>query len=143
MSIVELLVALAILGLAIVMVKVVGGGSAHREAAALAHTLATTRWLAVTSRAPHTLVEDDGAVYVHVGVPPYCERTSPGQLVWSSSQPLAIGWPPSDLVFAPHGRPLRCDGSAVGNTTITLTSRDGSRAAVIVSSLGRIRWERR
>lgn len=54
----------------------------------------------------------------------------------------AVVWPPRGLTFTPDGLPRTCDGGGVGNTTILLEHR-GRRAAVIVSSLGRVRWELR
>lgn len=53
-----------------------------------------------------------------------------------------VAWPPRGLLFTPDGLPRTCDGGGVGNTTILLEHR-GRRAAVIVSSLGRVRWELR
>jgi prepilin-type N-terminal cleavage/methylation domain-containing protein len=53
-----------------------------------------------------------------------------------------VAWPPRGLLFTPDGLPRTCDGGGVGNTTILLEYR-GRQAAVIVSSLGRIRWEMR
>jgi hypothetical protein len=51
-------------------------------------------------------------------------------------------FPPRGLLFTPDGLPRTCDGGGVGNTTILLEYR-GRQAAVIVSSLGRVRWEMR
>ena len=51
-------------------------------------------------------------------------------------------WPPRGLLFTPDGLARTCDGGGVGNTTILLEHR-GRQAAVIVSSLGRVRWEMR
>lgn len=53
-----------------------------------------------------------------------------------------VAWPPRGLLFTPDGLPRTCDGGGVGNTTILLEHR-GRQAAVIVSSLGRVRWELR
>jgi hypothetical protein len=53
-----------------------------------------------------------------------------------------VAWPARGLQFTPDGLPRTCDGGGVGNTTILLEHR-GRRAAVIVSSLGRVRWEMR
>jgi hypothetical protein len=53
-----------------------------------------------------------------------------------------VAWPPRGLLFTPDGLPRTCDGGGVGNTTILLEYR-GRQAAVIVSSLGRVRWEMR
>jgi hypothetical protein len=57
-------------------------------------------------------------------------------------EPLLRAFPPRGLLFTPDGLPRTCDGGGVGNTTILLEHR-GRQAAVIVSSLGRVRWEMR
>ena len=144
LTLVEMLVVLAILAVVAAATIGVARTPVHRDAAALAHTLTSARWLAVASGAPTMLVQQEGKVRLIAGDPPRCDRDlADGREVWSAARPLALRWPTMDLVFGPHGRPLRCDGSAVGNTTITLTGRDGSSAAVIVAALGRVRWERR
>jgi len=53
-----------------------------------------------------------------------------------------VSGPARGLQFTPDGLPRTCDGGGVGNTTILLEHR-GQQAAVIVSSLGRVRWEMR
>ena len=53
-----------------------------------------------------------------------------------------VSWHARGLMFTPDGLPRTCDGGGVGNTTILLEHR-GRQAAVIVSSLGRVRWELR
>ncbi len=53
-----------------------------------------------------------------------------------------VSGPARGLLFTPDGLPRTCDGGGVGNTTILLEHR-GQQAAVIVSSLGRVRWEMR
>ena len=53
-----------------------------------------------------------------------------------------VSFPTRGLLFTPDGLPRTCDGGGVGNTTILLEHR-GRQAAVIVSSLGRVRWETR
>lgn len=55
---------------------------------------------------------------------------------------LTTAAPPRGLRFTPDGLPRACNGGGVGNTTILLEGR-GRQAAVIVSSLGRVRWELR
>jgi len=49
-----------------------------------------------------------------------------------------VAFPIRGLMFGPDGLPRTCDGGGVGNATIVLEYR-GRRAAVIVSSLGRVR----
>jgi len=56
--------------------------------------------------------------------------------------PLVRSSPVRGLLFTPDGLPRTCDGGGVGNTSILLEHR-GRQAAVIVSSLGRVRWELR
>jgi len=55
---------------------------------------------------------------------------------------VIVRFPSRGLMFTPDGLPRTCDGGGVGNTTILLEYR-GRQAAVIVSSLGRVRWEMR
>jgi len=45
-------------------------------------------------------------------------------------------------MFTPDGLPRTCDGGGVANSTILL-EHGGRQAAVIISSLGRVRWELR
>ena len=147
LSVVEVLVALALLTI------VLGGGTllsmrstqAGRTAQDLARHVSMTRWSVVSAGTPSTLVggslpgdidEVVGAFACHPG----------GLLVrrrWAPPRGTVVRWPPMGLAFAPDGRPRRCDGSAVGNTTILIEGPRGDRAAVIVASLGRVRWERR
>ena len=69
-----------------------------------------------------------------------------GQTSACSGSPVVrstvLSWPVRGLMFTPDGLPRTCDGGGVGNTTILLEHR-GQQAAVIVSSLGRVRWEMR
>lgn len=53
-----------------------------------------------------------------------------------------VAAPRRGLAFGADGLPRTCDGGGVGNTTILLEHR-GRQAAVVVSSLGRVRWELR
>ena len=53
-----------------------------------------------------------------------------------------LTFPARGLVFMADGTPRSCDGGGVGNATILLAHRN-RRAAVIVSALGRVRWEPR
>ena len=64
-----------------------------------------------------------------------------GAPLWWSPRRAEVTEPPRGLLFTPDGLPRTCDGG-VGNTTILLEVR-GQQAAVIVSSLGRVRWEMR
>lgn len=64
------------------------------------------------------------------------------QAVVLPSDPVVLGGLHRGLQFTPDGLPRTCDGGGVANTTILLEHR-GRQAAVIVSSLGRVRWEPR
>lgn len=141
---VELLVVVALVAIVLTATAVaIARPSVHRDAEALARTLSSARWLAVSTGVPTALIAHDDALYRSAGAPLRCDVRPTGTASWTPSRPLTLTWPAAGLAFGAHGRPLRCDGSAVGNATITLTGRDGSRAAVIVASLGRVRWERR
>ena len=120
-------------------------GSVHRDAATLASAITSIRWLAVTTGVPVAIVRRrDGALFRRVGHPLGCDEAAIDNVpIWIPNRSMTLTWPAAGLAFGAHGRPLRCDGSAVGNATITLTGRDGSSAAVIVASLGRVRWDRR
>ena len=144
---VEMLVVLALLGLAFggIALWIVARTGAAVVARELVRHVTYTRWSVVSSGAPKTLV--------FVGAPPGIVEIdgvfacAPDGLLarrlWGSPRSVLVRWPPMGLAFAPDGRPRRCDGSAVGNTTILIEGPSGDRAAVIVSSLGRVRWERR
>ena len=143
----ELLVAIAI-------VTIIGGvalssrlsmrTTASAAADGLARTLAVQRSLSVRSGAPASLRQDGSGNIVRLTGGAYgCDADGDVSLVFEPPPRSAIDWPGMALAFAPDGRPRRCDGSAVGNTTILIEGPRGDRAAVIVASLGRVRWERR
>ena len=146
-TVVEMLVVLALLALALggVAALIVSRDRAAATAQALVRHVAYTRWSAISTGSSRTLV--------FVAAPPgiteidgvfACEAV--GLLArrrWTPPRGTLVNWPPMGLAFAPDGRPRRCDGSAVGNTTILVEGPRGDRAAVIVASLGRVRWERR
>ena len=143
-TLVEALVVLLVVALlAGVSWASLGRATAHRDAASLARALTVARWLAVASGTPSALVPLASDLHVVSGAPLRCDTAPSGAPAWTPSGPTVPRWPSAGLAFGGHGRPLRCDGSAVGNTTIELSARDGSRAAVVVASLGRVRWERR
>lgn len=66
----------------------------------------------------------------------------PPRLALEGLTSAEVSGPARGLQFTPDGLPRTCDGGGVGNTTILLEQR-GRQAAVIVSSLGRVRWEMR
>lgn len=146
LSIVEMLVVLALLAIVVgVGLVVLRPNVVHRDAAALAAAVRSVRWLAVTSGAHVAIVRgQDGSLFRHRADSSSCRAPTPvGAPIWTPTVPVVSTWPVGGLTFGPHGRPLRCDGSAVGNATLLLSGRDGARAAVVVASLGRVRWERR
>ena len=119
------------------------GASAAGVARELATAVSVARWSSVQEGVARTLLASAGG---EVSTAPgyACEVAAAGALfAWSPPPRTRVGWPPMGLAFAPDGRPRRCDGSAVGNTTILVEGSRGDRAAVIVASLGRVRWERR
>ncbi|MFN2321893.1 MAG: type II secretion system protein [Trueperaceae bacterium] len=123
-TVVELLVVMALVGL----VAALGssfwiGARAHvDEAEHLARRIVVVRWEA--------MVSGRGAACL------------PGDLAGGPRSEVRVTWPVRGLAFTPDGLPRTCDGGGVGNTTILLEHR-GRQAAVIVSSLGRVRWELR
>ena len=123
-TLVECLVVVALLGLvAAIGAAAWTGPRVHADAAAaLARRIASGRWQAVLAgRAGPCLADDDLA---------------------GRGGDVRITWPTRGLAFAADGLPRTCDGGGVGNATVLLEHR-GRRAAVIVSSLGRVRWELR
>jgi Tfp pilus assembly protein FimT len=124
-SLVELLVVLGLMGL-------MAGGlwllNPHtglaREAELLARLLRDTRLTAVVSGVPQVVGGTACAGTVAHGL-----RAS-------------VTFPTRGLLFAPDGLPRACHGGGLGNTTIGLRSGQGE-AAVVVSTLGRVRWEMR
>jgi prepilin-type N-terminal cleavage/methylation domain-containing protein len=120
----ELLIVLAI-AVIVVVVALQRSAEPARSAAALANDLRAARTQAVLS----------GTFTPALGpcAPPTFARRPPR---------LDVAIPARGLAFDPHGRPRACDGSAVGNATILLHA-SGRQAAVVIASLGRVRWERR
>ncbi len=146
-SLIETLVVLALLGMAL-SVGVwwqLRDPSAVAIAQELARVVTTSRWSAVHEGAPVLmLIAGDDAELRSLRARYACEaHPDETRLAWTAPPRSFIGWPTMGLAFAPDGRPRRCDGSAVGNTTILIEGARGDRAAVIVASLGRVRWERR
>ena len=146
-SLIETLVVLALLA----AVLVAGAWWSLRDpsAAAIAQELArvatTVRWSAVSEGVPVLMLSagPDPVLRSLRGRYACQADTEDTRLVWTAPARSSIGWPAMGLAFAPDGRPRRCDASAVGNTTILIEGPRGDRAAVIVASLGRVRWERR
>ena len=118
--------------------------SAVAVAQLLARIVTVTRWSAIQDGNPRVLLaSNSGKELSEVRGAFGCDtRVSDRRVIWSA-QGTRLTWPSMGLAFAPDGRPRRCDGSAVGNTTILIEGPRGDRAAVIVASLGRVRWERR
>lgn len=123
-TLVETVVVVALLGLAVAIGSTVFvGAGAHAEAAAtLARQIATARW--------HALVTGTAAPCL------------PDGLQGAPPRDVRVAWPTRGLSFTADGLPRTCDGGGVGNATILVEHR-GRQAAVVVSTLGRVRWELR
>lgn len=121
------------------------GPTAAAMAEVLARVVAVSRWSAVHDGSPRVLLASPlGEELSAVRGAFECDApVSERRVVWSVPPRTIVGWPVMGLAFAPDGRPRRCDGSGVGNTTILIEGPRGDRAAVIVAALGRVRWERR
>ncbi len=119
----------------VLLVTLVGSWLAHR----LPSSVATDARLlsgAVTQARARAVVGTNSATV-------YGETCSPPPIVALAGLTRAkVLAPARGLMFTPDGLPRTCDGGGVGNTTILLEHR-GRQAAVIVSSLGRVRWEMR
>lgn len=145
LTLVELLVVIALVALlAGVTMRVAGArpsaAAVAREVAAL---LTSARWLALGSGQPVTLLRRAPFEAGLVRLGAFTCDAEGAAPVWTPPARSGFAWPALGLAFAPDGRPRRCDGSAVGNATILIEGPGGDRAAVIVASLGRVRWERR
>jgi prepilin-type N-terminal cleavage/methylation domain-containing protein len=115
---VELLVVLVVLGVIAFWIKGLDAQASLEEASRSAAQLIVSHRLSSTLQSRFTCIEDLARLR-HVAQVPL-----------------------RGLAFGLDGLPRTCDGSGVGNTTILLEHR-GRQAAVIVSSLGRVRWELR
>ena len=147
MTIVEAAVVLAVVGIMLVAGTLWNqrGPSTSLVAQELVQLLVVMRWAAVHEGLPRTVLSSPSGDELRVAYGSFlCNAEGSGtRTVWSSPPRVSVGWPAMSVSFAPDGRPRRCDGSAVGNTTILIEGPRGDRAAVIVASLGRVRWERR
>ena len=143
----EMMVVLAVLGIVLSLVAWSSqrGVSASAVAQELARIVVAARWSAVHEGQPRTLLVSAGSDEISAVRGAFrCDDLGPDRrVIWSAPPRTFVGWPAMGLAFAPDGRPRRCDGSGVGNTTILIEGSRGDRAAVIVASLGRVRWERR
>ena len=121
------------------------GPSAAAVAQELVRVVVASRWSAVHEGVPRSLLTGSSGGEIRAVPGGFgCDDGAEGaRVVWSGPPRTFVGWPAMGLAFAPDGRPRRCDGSGVGNTTILIEGSRGDRAAVIVASLGRVRWERR
>lgn len=145
LTLIESLVVLAVLAVALTPVMLFGLSrpSAASVARDLTRVATLTRWTAVQEGTPRTLFVTQAGRGLVVASGPYTCDPEAASDVWSAPPRSLVGWPRMGLAFAPDGRPRRCDGSAVGNTTVLVEGPRGDEAAVIVASLGRVRWERR
>lgn len=126
LSLIELLLVLAVLAIVLAIAWPRGGGGASRAAAALARDLAHGRAVAIIESRTVAIT------------------ACPGQRAWPNRLPATVrtDWPARGLAFGADGLPRSCDGG-LGNTTLLLHDRQGGQAAVLVASLGRVRWEPR
>jgi hypothetical protein len=102
------------------------------------------RWLAVASGEAAILLARDARSVVLVRGPAWgCDVPDGATPAWEASgRGLSLAWPSRGIAFGADGFPRSCRGDGVGSATALV--EDGvASAAVIVSSLGRIRWERR
>ncbi len=147
-TIVEILVALSILAiLASIAWYALRPTLAARSAHELSRVVRHARWLAVTSGVPAMLLTPDygGSIVLVSDSAWQCDPDVAPQVrrVWRAPpRRLAVSWPVRGIAFAPDGFPRSCRGDGVGSATASLRD-DTTAAAVIVSSLGRVRWERR
>ena len=114
------------------------------DAQALASSLRAQRWRAVQGGLPVVVRADNAnrALFLTQGVFS-CDSMPLSATAFTARPNVTLTWPSSALAFDSDGRARRCDGGGAGNTTIGLTDRRGNQAAVIVATLGRVRWERR
>ena len=121
------------------------GPTATAVAQELVRVVVASRWSAVHEGVPRSLVAgaSEHEIRAVAGSFTCVDDAAGAPVVWSWPPRTFVGWPAMGLAFAPDGRPRRCDGSGVGNTTVLIEGPRGDRAAVIVASLGRVRWERR
>ena len=151
-SILEMLVVLAILALLFALgVALLRPPPSRHAAVRLAGALTTARLRALAGGAPTALVvAADGASWERRVGTPWSDATAtcrdgsvderldltptfPGVTIASGSE--------AGIVWFPTGWGRTCDGGAVFNRRIVL-SGPRARHAVVVSSAGRVRWER-
>lgn len=147
MTLIETLVVVAIVCVLIVVVAVAARGldAPSRLARELARALVVERWHAVAQGTPAVLRHEHALGVRRTNVGGFgCDAPTPASRpLVTVPNGLLVAWPSTAIAFAADGRPRSCAGGGVGNTTIRVTDRHGREAAVIVSSLGRVRWERR
>lgn len=126
-TLLELLLVVAVVGALALAYQAWQPQQVARFARQLTLELNLTRWRAVTQGQTLALMHTPcaGAHHTH---PPSLDAA------------FFASFPARGLMFTPLGFPRSCDGGGVGNATITLASGT-QRARVIVSSLGRVRWE--
>lgn len=142
---IELLVAVVVIMILVTWWIAPFGRSVSAAAVAqdLVRFVSVTRWRAVAAGTAKTLLAAGSTPPSLVLVSDFVCEIEDASVLWSAPARVSVAWPRMGLVFAPDGRPRRCDGSGVGNTTIVIEGPRGDRAAVIVASLGRVRWEPR
>ena len=147
LSVIEVLVALALLATSAVLVGVIAqrGDDAHLHARELARVLSSQRWRAVMLGAPVSIGKRDSSSVAVVEGRFTCDTLleASGRTVTLTHTRVTSIWPLHALAFAPDGRARACNGGGVGSASIVIEDRAGGLAAVVVSALGRVRWEPR
>jgi prepilin-type N-terminal cleavage/methylation domain-containing protein len=146
LTLLELLVALAVVAiLTAIGWTVFRPPLSSRVAMELARLVRSARWAAVLDERPAILLARDGgrSIVVLRDGGWRCDAAAPGTLAWEAGgRRVVVAWPVRGVAFGPDGFPRSCHGDGVGAATVVVSDGAAS-AAVVVSSLGRVRWERR
>ncbi len=145
-SVLELVIVIAIFGIVITVGWLtLRARPAVQVAREIATVVAHSRWTAVTTGRPIVLLlTDGGRSIVQSDLPGWgCVVGNVPRRVWEIGERRAfLTWPARGIAFAPDGFPRSCSGDGVGSATVRIDDA-ATRAAVIISSLGRVRWEPR
>jgi prepilin-type N-terminal cleavage/methylation domain-containing protein len=147
LTLLEVIVVLAVLALVLgIAVAATRPSRAARTAQELAAVIRSARWSAIVTGTPTVLLASvNGATVVRLTGHEFgCDPTSAAtEVVWTlEHRGVSVAWPSRGVAFAPDGFPRSCLGDGVGAATVPVEYAS-ARAAVVVSSLGRVRWERR
>jgi prepilin-type N-terminal cleavage/methylation domain-containing protein len=146
LTLLEVIVVLALLALGLgLAVATTRPNRAARTAQELAAVIRSARWSAIVTGTPTVLLASvDGSTVVRLTGPEYgCDpAAAAADVVWTlEHRGVSVAWPLRGVAFAPDGFPRSCRGDGVGAATVPV-EHASARAAVVVSSLGRVRWER-